>query len=264
MPEKKEGYPEKSEIVLCTVARITANSVFVTLDEYNNLEGLIHISEIAPGRIRNIRDYVRENKKVVCMVLTSDPSRNLVDLSLRRVSLQHRLAKETLVKQEHTAKRILDSIAKGLKIDEKELHQKVGALLKERFQSLFAAFQNISAQGEKAIEGLDIDKKISKKLIAIIQEKIKKPEVTINSILIIKNPSPDGIEIIRDILKKAIEHAKKKEYKMKVHYLGSPKYKITVNAPDFKLAEKILAEITDIVTKESKETSTQFEFAREK
>jgi translation initiation factor 2 subunit 1 len=64
----KTGIPEDSELVLCTVNKVLPNSVFVTLDEYG-IDGLIHISEVSPGRIRNIRDFVKEGKKVVCKIL---------------------------------------------------------------------------------------------------------------------------------------------------------------------------------------------------
>jgi translation initiation factor 2 subunit 1 len=66
---KKEGFPEEDELVICTVAEIQYHSIFVTVDEYDNISGMIHISEIAPGRIRNIRDYVKEGKVIVCKVL---------------------------------------------------------------------------------------------------------------------------------------------------------------------------------------------------
>ena len=60
---KKEGFPEEEELVLCTVLSVYHHSVFVKLDEYDK-KGLIHISEVSPGRIRNIRDYVVEGKKL--------------------------------------------------------------------------------------------------------------------------------------------------------------------------------------------------------
>ena len=56
---KKNGLPNPNDFVICTVKNILHHSVFVNLDEYNNLEGLVHISEIAPGRIRNIRDFLK-------------------------------------------------------------------------------------------------------------------------------------------------------------------------------------------------------------
>ena len=82
---KKQGLPEDDELVLCTVTKIHFHSVFVNLDEYN-MSAMIHISEIAPGRIRNIRDFVVEGKVIVCKVLRVDRERGHVDLSLRRVN----------------------------------------------------------------------------------------------------------------------------------------------------------------------------------
>ena len=51
---RRENYPAEDELVLCTVTKVLNHAVFVNLDEYDK-GGLIHISEVAPGRIRNIR-----------------------------------------------------------------------------------------------------------------------------------------------------------------------------------------------------------------
>ena len=45
----KEGMPEEDEIVLCKVTKIFPSSVFVELLEFNK-QGMVHISEISPGR----------------------------------------------------------------------------------------------------------------------------------------------------------------------------------------------------------------------
>ena len=82
----KEGYPDINEIVVCTVIKIYGNSTFVRLDEYEK-EGVLTISEIAPGRIRNLRDHVTENKTIVCKVLRVDERQNRIDVSLRRVPI---------------------------------------------------------------------------------------------------------------------------------------------------------------------------------
>jgi len=65
---KKEGFPEEDELVMCTITKVQFHSVFANLDDYGK-NGMIHISEVSPGRIRNIRDFVKEGKKVVCKVL---------------------------------------------------------------------------------------------------------------------------------------------------------------------------------------------------
>ena len=99
MSEKKKGFPQESEIVLCTVSNISYNSVFVKLDEYINLQGMIHISEISPGRIRNIRDYVKPGKVIVCKILRIHQQKGHIDLSLRRVTESQRRKKPEAWKQ---------------------------------------------------------------------------------------------------------------------------------------------------------------------
>src|SRR3989344_4288149 len=74
---------EIGDIVLCTVTRIESTIVFVNID--GNGDGTIVTSEIAPGRIRNLRDYVVPNKKIICKILRITQSGN-VELSLRRVT----------------------------------------------------------------------------------------------------------------------------------------------------------------------------------
>ena len=54
---------EEGDVVLCTVTKIEGTSVFVNIE--GDGEGSIIVSEIAPGRIRNLRDYVLPNKKIV-------------------------------------------------------------------------------------------------------------------------------------------------------------------------------------------------------
>jgi translation initiation factor 2 alpha subunit (eIF-2alpha) len=54
---------EVGDVVLCTVDRTAGTVVFVKIDGYG--EGSIITSEIAPGRIRNLREYVVPKKKIV-------------------------------------------------------------------------------------------------------------------------------------------------------------------------------------------------------
>ena len=79
------------------------NPTYQKTEPEEKIEGTIITSEIAPGRIRNLRDYVVPKKKIVCKVLRI--SGNRIDLSLRRVTQKEK--KEVLEqfqqekKQEH-------------------------------------------------------------------------------------------------------------------------------------------------------------------
>ena len=60
---RRIDFPEEGELVICTVTKVQSHSVFVRLDEFDK-GGMIHISEVSPGRIRNIRDFVRKIKSL--------------------------------------------------------------------------------------------------------------------------------------------------------------------------------------------------------
>ena len=112
MLHKREGFPEEDEIVMCTVTKIFPHSVFVNIDEFGRT-GVIHISEISPGRIRNIRDFVKQDKKIICKILRINKERGHIDLSLRRVNDAQRRNKSNEIKQEQLAEKILEFVAKN-------------------------------------------------------------------------------------------------------------------------------------------------------
>lgn len=248
---KKEGFPEEDEIVLCTVKKILHNSIFASIDEYENLEGMIHISEIAPGRIRNIRDYVRENKLIVCKVIRVNPERKQVDISLRRVSLSIRTIKLKEYKQEIKAEKLLELAAKSIKLSLKQMYEKAGNALRKNYDSLYEGFQEI-LKNEEELKSLKLDKKTSNALLKIIKENIKLPEISLKSLIVLQDYCPEGIEHIKESFKKTDKLIKEKNYKVRFIYNSAPNYNLEIKAPDFKTGEKILKEVSDNVVKELK------------
>ena len=107
---KKKDYPEEADLVLCTVSKIYPHCVFVNIDDYSGKQGMIHISEVSPGRIRNIHDYVRMGKKVICKVLRVNLEKGHIDLSYRRVTESQRRNKVNELKQEQKAEKIVEKV----------------------------------------------------------------------------------------------------------------------------------------------------------
>ncbi|MDX1747279.1 MAG: S1 RNA-binding domain-containing protein, partial [Halobacteriales archaeon] len=83
---KYAGWPEHGELVVGEVDEIENFGVFIDLVQYEDKRGLVHISEVASGWIKNIRDHVREGQTVVCKVLDVDESSQHIDLSLKDVN----------------------------------------------------------------------------------------------------------------------------------------------------------------------------------
>lgn len=242
---KKKGLPEEGEYVLCTVKNILFHSVFAYLDEYHNKEGMIHISEVSPGRIRNLRDYVKEGKKLICKVLRVRPEKGQVDLSLRRVSVAMRKKKNTEIKQEQKAEKIMEILAKKLGTDIKILYEDFGDKIWEEYGGLNSFFQEVVAD-EASLEDF-VPQKYTASLAEIISEKIKPQIVEIKRNLELKSEASNGMEIIKEALQKAEELAKEKNYDVKISYVSAPKYDIKVSALDYKVAEKAMEEITSTI-----------------
>jgi|TARA_Y100000294_G_scaffold125461_1_gene116879 translation initiation factor 2 subunit 1 len=254
---KKEGFPEEDELVMCTITKVQFHSVFAQLDEYSK-SGMIHISEVSPGRIRNIRDFVKEGKKVVCKVLRMDRERGHIDLSLRRVTETQKRSKVDEIKQEQKAEKILEFVAKDLNIDGKKLFENVTSRILKKYDSLYEFFQTVRADSS-AIKDAALESKIEKKLEEAIKTRIKEVGVKIEGKLKLTSFASDGVDIIKEALKKAEQTGKEN---ISIKYLGAGSYNVVINAKDYKEAEKLLKETSEKAIEHIEKNDGSGEFMR--
>jgi translation initiation factor 2 subunit 1 len=255
---KKEGFPEDDELVLCSVTKIHFHSVFVNLDEYHK-SGMVHISEISAGRIRNIRDYVVEGKVVVCKVLRIDSAKGHIDLSLRRVNEGQKRQKLEEIKKQQKAEKIIEQVAKQMKADADKLFTEVNDKVLEEYDSLHDGFEAV-VKAEVKLEDLGIDKKYVEDLDEVIKTRITPEEVIIKGKLKLQSYLPNGVEIIKEALKKAREKANDTT---KIFYLGAGTFKTIIRAEEYKEAEEVLKNMIDSAQGVMKHQDNLCEFARE-
>lgn len=79
----EDRYP-RNAIVTATVARTADFGAFLELEP--GLEGLCHISELAPTRIRSVTDVVKPGQQVQARVLEIDKENRRISLSVRRAA----------------------------------------------------------------------------------------------------------------------------------------------------------------------------------
>lgn len=79
----EQELPEVNENVMVHVDRIEDAGVYVTLLEYDNVEGFIPVRELSGKRIRSIKQVIRVNQQLPCSVFQVHQGN--VDLSKRRV-----------------------------------------------------------------------------------------------------------------------------------------------------------------------------------
>lgn len=98
--------PEKylpGQIVKGTVTKITNFGVFVELEP--DLEGLLHISEIADHKIESPQDVVKPGQEVDVKILRVDSDSRKIGLSMRRVKWAEEDQKPASMRGEHPAEK---------------------------------------------------------------------------------------------------------------------------------------------------------------
>ena len=218
---------KEGDIILCTVADIVKTTVFVETE--NGMKGSIVFSEIAPGRIRNIREYVVPKKVIVCKIL-SIKDRHLF-LSLRRVSGKEK--KEML--EEYKKERSFQGVLKKL------VGEKGEGIIKEikQTQSLTEFFDQ-AKENPKILEKHFNKSQIEQIAKLLVDKKEKEREIKKEFSLSCRQS--DGIIRIKKMLS---------PYE-NIVYLGSSKFQVKNKSSNLKQADSQINQILETIEKHSK------------
>lgn len=241
---KLNPFPEEGELVVGTVREVQNFGAFVTLEEYPGKEGFVHIREVAPGWVKRIRDYVREQARVVCKVLGVDAKKGHIDLSLKAVNDHQRRETIQAWKNEQKADNYLKMMAEAQKVTAADLMAQFGGKLVETFGSLYSAFEQAAEYGQEAFDQEGLKGPWVDAFIAFAKDNIQASFVEITGFVDVASPAPDGVKHVAKALK-AAEKSEFEDVTIEVTYMGAPHYRVTVKAPDFKIAEDHLKQAAD-------------------
>jgi translation initiation factor 2 subunit 1 len=257
MPLRAE-FPEEGELVVGTVTSIRNFGAFVTLDEFAKREAFIHLSEVAAGWVKYIRDHVREGQKIVARVLRVDPAKGQIDLSLKRINDHQRREKVQAWKNEQRALRLAAQVGTTLGKSTDDAVAGFGPALVERYGSLFGAFEVASAD-PKQFQKENEKAPWAAAFLKVARENIVPPHVTIHGTLEIQDLQPDGVDHVRQALLAA---EKVDPEAVEVQYVGAPRYRLRVQAGQYKQAEETLKKATDAALKVIKAAGGDGNFLR--
>ena len=230
---------EEGQIILCTVERIIGTTVFCKIE--GNGEGTLIPTEISPGRIRNLRQFVFPGKKIVCKVLKIKGDQ--IHLSLRRVKQNEKKELLDKIKREENYKAILKTVlgkAEAEKIIEKIKEEKT--------------LLNFFEQAKTNLKLLEkyFDKKETEKIIKILESKKEKPK-QIKQVFNLSNKSSEGIKIIKEIIKSVCKNSD-----CEISYIAAGKYSLSIIGKDFKEIKTKISQILQDFEKQAKEQDCEF------
>jgi translation initiation factor 2 subunit 1 len=230
---------EEGQIVLCTVNKILGTTVFVKIE--GNGEGTLTTSEISPGRIRNLRDYVVPGKKIVCKILRMQGDK--IYLSLRRVKQTEKKELLDKISKERSYKAILKTVL-GKDIA-KETIEKI-----TQDHSITDFFEEIK-ENPKTLDKYT-SKTDSEKILKILESKKDKPK-EIKQIIKLSSSAPNGIITTKKILKDSCKNTK-----CNINYLAAGKYRLSITGPDFKEIKTEINSAIDSIEKQARKKDCEF------
>ena len=234
--------PEVEELVVVKIKKIMPYGAFCELEEYNNREAFIHVSEVASRWIKNIHNFLKEGQRAVGRVHRIIPEKNMIDISLKRLTDADKKRKMEMYRRDRRAEKLFEIIRDKVKKPKMKLDDVV-AEMERAFEDSASGLEEVAARGEEALKNTKITEEWKSVIIDVAQSSIKKQKKRLTGILIIRCNKPNAIEIIKNALISS---------KADISYLSAPQYMIAVEGEDFKKCDKKLKIIVDEITNEIK------------
>lgn len=247
-------YPEVDDIVMVNVQQIAEMGAYVKLLEYDNIEGMILLSELSRRRIRSIQKLIRVGKNDVVVVLRVDKEKGYIDLSKRRVSSEDIIKCEEKYQKSKTVHSILRYCAEKFQIPLEELYKTIAWPLSRKFGHAYEAFK-LSIIDDSVWEGIvPPSKDVLDELKVYISKRLTPQAVKIRADVEVSCFSYEGIDAIKEALK-AAEALSTEQMTIKVKLVAAPLYVITTQALDkqqgIELLDKAIEKINEVIGKYS-------------
>ena len=236
---------------MVNVLSIAEMGAYVHLLEYNNIEGMILLSELSRRRIRSINKLIRVGKTEPVVVIRVDKEKGYIDLSKRRVSPEdvekctERFAKAKAVNS------LLRHVADLLEYDSseklEELYLKTAWYFEQKYNSKTAAYDIFkqSVMEPAVFDECGLDEKTKEVLLNNIKRKLISPMVKIRADIECSCYGYEGIDAVKSALRAGLEMSEM-ELPIRINLIAPPLYVMTTSTT--KKAEGI-KELEDAIEK---------------
>src|SRR3984957_12828300 len=134
-------YPTADDLVIVQVKNVAEMGAYVSLLEYNNIEGMILLSELSRRRIRSINKLIRVGRIEVVVCLRVDKEKGYIDLSKRRVSPEDIAKAEEKFNKSKAVHSIIRHVSEVTRIKMEQLYNMFAWDLYKRFGHAYDAFK---------------------------------------------------------------------------------------------------------------------------
>ncbi|KAL6541629.1 hypothetical protein OROGR_011115 [Orobanche gracilis] len=261
-------YPEVDQAVMIQVKSMADSGAYVSLLEYNNIEGMILFSELSRRRIRSISSLIKVGRIEPVMVLRVDKDKGYIDLSKRRVAEEDIQGCEERFNKSKLVHSIMRHVAETMNIDLEDLYIHVGWPLYRKYGHAFEAFKVVGNDPDSVLDSLTREvKEVGpdgqevKKVVPAISNEVK--DALVKNIRRRMTPQPlkiradiemkcfqfDGVLHIKDAMRKA-EAAGNPDCPVKIKLVAPPAYVLNTQTLDKEQGIAVLSKAIEACMKE--------------
>lgn len=234
-------YPAVEDVVMVNVRRIAEMGAYVTLLEYDGVEGMILLSELSRRRIRSINKLIRVNRNEVVMVLRVDEEKGYIDLSKRRVSEEDIAKCDERYNKAKAVHGVLRMVAEKRGMFLEDVYKQVGWPLYRKYGHAYDAFKLALTDQEDPFASLEeaIPEDMKQEILSIIRRRLAPQPIKVRSDIEMTCFTELGVEVIRDAML-AAEACSTEACPVKVRLVAPPRYVMTTMSLDKDMGKETL------------------------
>ncbi|CRG93263.1 eukaryotic translation initiation factor 2 alpha subunit, putative [Plasmodium gallinaceum] len=248
--EKK--FPEVDDLIMVKVNRIEDMGAYVSILEYNDMEGMILMSELSKRRFRSVNKLIRVGRHEVVLVLRVDSQKGYIDLSKRRVSPKDIIKCEEKFSKSKKVHQTVRHVAQKHGMTVEELNRRAIWPLYKKYDHALDALKEATMNPEGVFKGLDIDEEIKKSLLADIQLRLTPQALKLRGRIDVWCFSYEGIDAVKEALKKGKEISNE-EVSINIKLIAPPQYVIVTSCHDKELGMAKIQEAMKVISDKIKE-----------
>ncbi|GMM44095.1 translation initiation factor eIF2 subunit alpha [Pichia kluyveri] len=241
-------YPEVDDVVMVNVQQIAEMGAYVKLLEYDDIEGMVLLSELSRRRIRSIQKLIRVGRNEVAVVLRVDKEKGYIDLSKRRVSTEDIVQCEERYNKSKAVHSIVRRCAEKFNVPLEDIYKSIVWPLAKEYGHAFDAFR-ISITNPSIFDSTNINPPsidLLNDLKENIARRLSPQAIKCRADIDVSCFSYEGIDAIKESLTLA-ENLSDENNQIKVKLVAAPRYVITAQSLDKNMGIEILNNAIEIV-----------------
>jgi translation initiation factor 2 subunit 1 len=267
----EEKFPELHEAVNTNVTEIGEMGAYVKLLEYNNVPGMILLSELSRRRIRSINKLVRVGRDECAVVVRVDRDKGYIDLSKRRLSDDEKKRCENKFEKAKHVNSIVKHTADvlGMQTNEEleDFMSKTAWALdriykkpEEAYKASYDCFKK-AVDDPAILDQLDISDEQKDILLKTIRQRLTPQAEKLRAEIEVTCFNYEGVDAIKAALRKGME-CSTEAVPIKINLYAPPTYFMTTLTNDKNMGFEVLNNAMDLIKAEIESKGGSFDIRK--